>query len=123
MTPMHTIKNSVNVQELEKKRNKGKSSVFYFWQISSLICGYFRLCQTGKESQVQEQISKLPRANVGGCRQNESQSEDTDEVSKFISNYYPSYYILLYTPHNSKMAYTSQKISCQQCLKKELNRI
>ena len=50
-------------------------------QVSSLICGYFRLCQSGKETQVTEQITCLPNAQVGGSKINASVSDDAEEVS------------------------------------------
>ena len=46
-----------------------------------MICGYFRLCQTGKEVQVQEQISRLPKAKVGQSKQTANDCDAMDEVS------------------------------------------
>ena len=46
-----------------------------------MICGYFRLCQTGKEVQVQEQISRLPKAKVGQSKQTANDCDGMDEVS------------------------------------------
>ena len=54
---------------------------FTLFQVSSLICGFFRLCQTGKEAQVQEQISRLPTAKVGQSKQNANECSGMDEVS------------------------------------------
>ena len=56
-------------------------SFHFFFQVSSLICGYFRLCQTGKEVQVQEQISRLPKAKVGQSKQTANDCDGMDEVS------------------------------------------
>lgn len=38
-------------------------------QIARMICGFFRLCQSGEEAKLQEQLAKLPPSNLEGCQQ------------------------------------------------------
>ncbi|WAR25365.1 TSR2-like protein [Mya arenaria] len=37
-------------------------------QISRLICGFYRLCQSGDEGKMAEELSKLPPCNVQQCQ-------------------------------------------------------
>ncbi|XP_048743638.1 pre-rRNA-processing protein TSR2 homolog [Ostrea edulis] len=48
-------------------------------QISALICKVHKLCCEGKESEVREQVQRLPKAAVQNCSRVAGNEEDGDE--------------------------------------------
>ena len=48
------------------------------FQIASMICGFYKLCEDGKEERVRERLSQLPVAGTQNCVPSGDNSQEQD---------------------------------------------